>query len=99
MPDAAQKACERGETMAQNSSPRRISSCFPLGLCGGLSFFLDSFFPFLLDLFPRFFFIPFLTYCTTEQGWGDREAVARRMSSKDETRVRRKDGTKGRKHK
>jgi hypothetical protein len=49
----------------------------------------------------------FLTYRTREQGWGDREAAARRMcargggwmSSGDETRITRKDGTKGRKHK
>jgi hypothetical protein len=88
-------------------SPRRIGSRVPLGLCGGLSFFcfLISFF----DYFPSFFLFSFLflTYRTTEQGWGDREAAARRMcargsgwmSSGDEKRVSRKDGTKGRKHK
>jgi hypothetical protein len=88
-------------------SPRQIGSRFPLGLCSGLSCFLDSF-PFF-DVFPSLFLFSFLflTYRTMKQGWGDREAAARRMctrgggwmSSGDETRVTRKDGTKGRKHK
>jgi hypothetical protein len=76
--------------------------------CGAVSLFRDSFFPFLTAFLLSFlFFFPFLTYRTKEQGWGNREAVARRMcargggwmNSEDETRVTRKDGTKGRKHK
>jgi hypothetical protein len=55
-------------------------------------------------LFVSFFtaFLPFFTYRNTEQGWGNREAAARQMcargggwmSSRDETRVTRKDGKK-----
>jgi hypothetical protein len=47
-------------------SPRRIGSRFPLGLCGGISFF--GFFFSFFDCFPSFFIL-FLTYRTTEQGW------------------------------
>jgi hypothetical protein len=95
MHGAAQKACEPGELRRKTPSPRRISSCFPLGMCSGLSFFI---------LFVSFFtaFLPFFTYRNTEQGWGNREAAARQMcargggwmSSRDETRVTRKDGKK-----
>jgi hypothetical protein len=70
MHGADQKACKPGETMAQTPSPRQIGSHFLLGLCGGLSFFLDSFFSFFF-LLSFFFSFLFLTYRTTEQGWGD----------------------------
>jgi hypothetical protein len=69
MHGADQKACKPGETMVQTPSPRRIGSRFLLGLCGGPSFFWIHFFPFFLLSF--FFFFSFLTYRTTEQGWGD----------------------------
>jgi hypothetical protein len=68
MHGADQKACKPGETMVQTPSPRRIGSRFLLGLCGG-----PSFFGFIFSFFPAFllFFFSFLTYRTTEQGWGD----------------------------
>jgi hypothetical protein len=71
-----------------------------------VSLFFGFFFSIFVDYFPSFLFL-FLTYRTTEQGWGDLETAARWMctrgggwmSSGDETRVTRKDGTKDRKHK
>jgi hypothetical protein len=57
-------------------SPRRIGSHVPLGLCGGLYLFLFPFFLFLTAFLPSFFSFLFLTYRTTEQGWGDREVAA-----------------------
>jgi hypothetical protein len=107
MHDAAKKACEPGETVAQNSFTETNQFPFPTwNVRRSLSFWIlfVSFF----DCFPSFFFyFLFLTYRNTEQGWGDREVAARWMcarcggwmSSVDETRVTRKDGTKGRKYK
>jgi hypothetical protein len=103
MHGADQKACETGETVAQNSFIETNRFLFPTWIERRTLFF--SFFS-LISFFLFFSFL-FLTYRTTEQGWGDREVAARRMcargggwmSSGDETRVTRKDGTKGRKHK
>jgi hypothetical protein len=106
MHGAAQKASKLGETVAQDSFTKTNRFPFPTWTVRRLSFFLESFFPFFTAFLLSLFFL-FLTYRTREQGWGDREAAARRvcargggwMSSGDETRVTRKDGTKGRKHK
>jgi hypothetical protein len=90
-------------------SPRQIGSRFPLGLCGGPSVFY-SFFPFVLIAFLISFFFILSSFFDLPHhgiGMGDREVVARQvcapgggwMSRGDETRVTRKDGTKGRQHK
>jgi hypothetical protein len=104
MHGAAQKACEPGENCGAKLLHRDESVPVSHLDCAAVSLFFILF-SFCFDFFP--FFFPFLTYRTTEQGWGDLEAATRQvctqcggwMSSGIETRVTRKDGTKGRKHK
>jgi hypothetical protein len=60
MHSAAQEACKSGKLWRKTPSPRRIGSRFPLGLCGGLSFFVWILFvPFLTAFLLSFFFFPF----------------------------------------
>jgi hypothetical protein len=47
------KLPSQGKLWRKTPSPRRIGSRYPLGLCGGLSFFWILFFPFF-DYFPSF---------------------------------------------
>jgi hypothetical protein len=74
MHGADQKACEPGETMAQNSFTE--TNRFPFPTWAVRRSFFGFFFSFF-DCFPSFFFsFLFLTYRNSEQGWGDREAAA-----------------------
>jgi hypothetical protein len=44
--------------------------------------FFGFFFSFFIAFLFLFFSFLFLTYRTTEQGWGDREAAARRVCAR-----------------
>jgi hypothetical protein len=72
MHGAAQKACEPGETMAQNSFTETNRFPFPTWTGGGLSIFLFFFlFVLIAFLFSSFFDLPH-----HEIGMGDREVAA-----------------------